>query len=139
MRFKILTLLSAVCTLFGCHTEKTTATEQLSLSKPTFRSVEVDEFEKAIADPDVVRLDVRRADEYADGHIKDALNIDVLEDSFEAKACSTLPKDKVVALYCRSGRRSKKAAEILSAKGYEVVELNTGYLGWTGAGKATTK
>lgn len=47
----------------------------------------------------------------------------------------TLPKDKPVALYCRSGNRSKKAAGILAENGYEVVELGTGYRGWVASGK----
>ena len=75
-------------------------------------------------------IDVRTAEEYAGDHIDNAINIDVLNDSFESKAVSTLPKDKTIALYCRSGRRSKNAAKILSANGYTVVELNSGYNGW---------
>jgi rhodanese-related sulfurtransferase len=46
-----------------------------------------------------------------------------------------LPKDKSVALYCRSGNRSKRAAKILAENGYDVVELATGYNGWVAAGK----
>ena len=47
----------------------------------------------------------------------------------------TLPKDKPVALYCRSGNRSKNAARILAEKGYQVLELGTGFRGWAAAGK----
>ena len=43
-----------------------------------------------IADTDVVRLDVRTADEYAEGHIDNAINIDVLKNDFESKATATL-------------------------------------------------
>jgi len=100
-----------------------------------YKSVEVEKFEKVIADTAVVRLDVRNPEEYKEGHIAGALNIDVQNDNFEQKADSILPKNKTIALYCRSGRRSKRAAEILSTKGYTIVELNTGYNGWTGAGK----
>ena len=42
---------------------------------------------------------------------------------------------KIVALYCRSGNRSKTAARILADKGYEVIELGTGFRGWVAAGK----
>ena len=48
-------------------------------------------------------------------------------------------KDKPVALYCRSGNRSKTAARILADKGYEVVELGTGFRGWVAAGKNVVK
>ena len=40
---------------------------------------------------------------------------------------------------CRSGNRSKNAARILAEKGYEVVELGTGFRGWSAAGKKTVK
>ena len=128
MRLTIMGILTMICSLFSC-----------SGQAQDLKSVEVEEFEKVIADTAVVRLDVRTPEEYAEGHIEGALNIDVLNDTFEDKACATLPKDKTIALYCRSGKRSKKAAGILTAKGFQVVELNTGYLGWTGAGKAVVK
>jgi len=48
-------------------------------------------------------------------------------------------KDKPIALYCRSGKRSKKAAAILSRKGYKVYELDKGFIGWKEAGKETEK
>ena len=123
-----MSILTMICSLFGC-----------SAQAQDFRSIGVEEFEKVIADTTVVRLDVRTPEEYAEGHIEGAQNIDVLNDTFEDKACLVLPKDKVIALYCRSGRRSKKAAGILAAKGYKIVELNTGYLGWTGAGKTVVR
>ena len=104
-----------------------------------FNSVEVDEFEKVIASSATLLLDVRTAEEYGEGHIEGEQNIDVHNDTFQQKACDRLPMDKTIALYCRSGRRSKKAAGILAAKGYQVVELSTGYLGWTGAGKNVVK
>ena len=101
-----------------------------------FRTVDVNEFEKFINDTTVTLLDVRTPAEYAEGHIPETdFNIDVLEDSFTKIATETLPKDKPVALYCRSGNRSKKAAGILAENGYEVVELGTGYRGWVASGK----
>lgn len=108
----------------------------LAQSKHDFKSVSVEEFEKALADTSYVVLDVRMPVEYAEGHIPGTdFNIDVLEDSFKSEALKKLPKDRPVALYCRSGNRSKTAARILSENGYEVLELATGYLGWLDAGK----
>ena len=65
----------------------------------------------------------------------ETININVLDDSFAVMADSTLQKDKSVALYCRSGKRSKKAAAILSEKGYKVYELDKGFNAWQAAGK----
>lgn len=120
--------ISMVGSLFGCSAQQ----------NADFKTVDVAEFERVIAQPDVQRLDVRTADEYNDGHIAGAVNIDVLKDDFEPKAVSALSKDKPVALYCRSGNRSKKAAAILAAKGYEVIELATGYNGWTRESRSVT-
>ena len=105
-----------------------------------FQTVDVNEFEKFIADTNVVLLDVRTAAEHAEGFIPGThFNIDVLEDTYTKVATETLPKDKPVALYCRSGNRSKNAARILAENGYQVVELGTGYRGWVAAGKDIEK
>lgn len=122
-----ITMMAAISSLLGCQAQ-------------SFRSVEVEDFETIIADSAVVRLDVRTDKEFAEGHIAGAICIDVLqEDLFAERAASLLPKDKTIALYCRSGRRSKKAAGILAGMGYTVIELNSGWLGWTGAGKEIEK
>lgn len=108
-------------------------------SKPGFRSVSVDEFQHLIADSSVIRLDVRTAKEFDEGHIPNAVNIDVLQPDFLHKALSSLPRKRTIAVNCRSGKRSKKAAELLAKKGYKVVELDTGFNGWLEEGKEVTK
>jgi rhodanese-related sulfurtransferase len=97
-----------------------------------FTSVDADTFAQIIADTSVVRLDVRTSNEYAQGHIPGAILIDVTQADFMQKAEQLLPKDKTIALYCRSGRRSKNAAQQLAKHGYQVVELNTGFNSWKG-------
>lgn len=103
--------------------------------KGDFKTVPVEEFSNLIQDESVQRLDVRTLAEYSEGHIPGTLNINVLDESFAAMADSTLQKDRPVALYCRSGKRSKKAATILSAKGYQVYELDRGFNAWEEAAK----
>lgn len=105
-----------------------------------FKSVDVDEFAKAVADTSYLVLDVRTPAEHTEGHIPGThFNIDVLEDIYTENALKTLPKDKPVALYCRSGNRSKNAARILAEKGYQVLELGIGFRGWVAAGKKVEK
>lgn len=104
-----------------------------------FKSLSVDEFATLTVDPDVQRLDVRTVVEHSEEHIPGSININVLDKNFETVADSVLQKDKPVALYCRSGKRSKKAASILSKKGYTVYELNGGFMSWKAAGKQTEK
>lgn len=104
-----------------------------------FKSLSVEEYAKAIEDTTVVRLDVRTAEEFAEGHIANALNIDVLKDDFESKAVAALPKDMTIAVNCRSGKRSKNAARILVKNGFLVIELDSGYNGWVSQGMPITK
>ena len=108
-------------------------------SKGDFKTVTVKEFASLIEDASVQRLDVRTMAEYSEGHIPGTININVLDDSFAVMADSTLQKDKPVALYCRSGKRSKKAAAILSEKGYKVYELDKGFNAWQEAGEKVEK
>ena len=122
------TLLSTICfaaiTLLACQ------------SKNEFKSISVDEFETLIAQPNVQRLDVRTSAEYNEGHIPSSLNLDIKEEAhFTLAVDSILNKEHPIAVYCRSGNRSKKAAKILCEKGYEVYELSTGITGWKAAGK----
>ena len=95
-----------------------------------FKSVSAEEFASVISDTTVQILDVRTPEEHSEGHIPGSLNINVNEQSFELDALDALDKDRPVALYCRSGRRSKKAAETLTNNGFQVIELSTGYNGW---------
>lgn len=104
-----------------------------------YMSVDVEEFEATISDTTVQVLDVRTAKEYMEGHIERSINIDVKTDTFEVGANTRLDKSHTVALYCRSGRRSKKAAEILSNNGFKVIELNEGITSWTNNNKTTIK
>lgn len=125
----IMGISTVLCSLFGCKA-----------SADRFQSVSVNKFEQYIADTtNVIRLDVRTIDEYEEGHIAGAINIDVLQPGFDKACLARLPKDKTIALYCRSGKRSKKAAGILSKLKYKVVELNTGYMGWIQEGKSVEK
>lgn len=109
-------------------------------SKQEFRSVDVKEFAATMADTTYIVLDVRTPAEYAEGHIPGTdLNIDVRSSNFTQEALAKLPKERPVALYCRSGNRSKTAAKILAQNGYKIVELGSGILGWAEAGMAVEK
>jgi rhodanese-related sulfurtransferase len=95
-----------------------------------FESVDVEQFKSVILSNDVQCVDVRTESEYQDGHIEGSINIDVLKPDFSKTATDILKKEQTVAIYCRSGNRSKKAGEILAEMGFHVVELNVGYKGW---------
>ena len=95
-----------------------------------YEDVDTEGFAALIAQPEVVVLDVRTSEEYLEGHLAEALLIDVKGDDFLDKARKALPKDKTIAIYCRSGRRSAHAAELLAAEGFKVANLKGGILAW---------
>ena len=96
-----------------------------------YEDVDVAGFAELIADSTVIVLDVRAADEFRDGHIEGAVNIDVKESDFLEKAKAMLPSGKTIAVYCRSGRRSANACNQLSAEGYKTFNLKGGIIAWT--------
>lgn len=98
-------------------------------------SVTADEFENALYDGHVQLLDVRSVEEYAQGHIANAENIDVQQPDFIDKAQAKLDHANPVYVYCRSGKRSMLAAQKLVKAGFKVVNLRDGIVGWEDAGK----
>lgn len=116
---RLMGIITMLCSLSGC-----------SAQTEGFKSLTVKEYAKAIEDTAIVRLDVRTAEEFAEGHIAKTLNIDVLKNDFESKAVAMLPKNHIIAVNCRSGKRSKNAARILVKNGFKVIELDGGYNDW---------
>lgn len=96
-----------------------------------FISQSNEEFAKTISDSNVQLVDVRTPEEFAEGHIPGAMNIDVRNANFDERI-SELDSGRPVAVYCRSGSRSKTAAQKLVAKGFKVYELNKGFINWDG-------
>lgn len=102
------------------------------MSANTYTSISMDEartiFEQ---DGDYIIVDVRRADEFAEGHIPGAINI--ANESISTEMPSELPdKNQVIYIYCRSGNRSKQASEKLAAMGYTNIIEFGGIIDWTG-------
>ena len=82
------------------------------------------------ADSNIAILDVRTAKEFADGHVAEAVNIDVNQADF-AQKIDQLDRSKTYIIYCRSGRRSRKAVGIMAAKGFKnLYNVSDGFVGW---------
>lgn len=76
-------------------------------------------------------LDVRTPEEFKEGHIKNAINMDWQGEHFVHNA-EKLDKNKTVLVYCRSGKRSKSAADKLQEMGFKnIYNLDGGYLSWS--------
>lgn len=100
-----------------------------------YSDLKVAEFESMLSDDQSVQLvDVRTPEEYAEGHLRGAINIDWYADDFLSMTDALLLKDRPVLVYCRSGRRSAEASAKLGKAGFKVHNLLGGYLGWTEAG-----
>lgn len=85
------------------------------------------------ADENAVILDVRTEDEYNDGIIGGAINIDIHQGQVFVSAIDALDKSKNYYVYCRSGARSAKACEIMNELGIEnAYNLSGGILAWNG-------
>lgn len=104
-----------------------------------YANVGVDEFQTLIANPVVQLLDVRAQDEFDEGHIAGAVLIDVNDSTFVEKCKAQLDVSRPVAVYCRSGRRSARAASLLAGQGFEVTNLAGGVMSWQDAGKTLVK
>jgi rhodanese-related sulfurtransferase len=104
------------------------------------QSVDANTFEKALTKKAQL-LDVRTLEEYNEGHIPNALLIDVNgdEEEFHRKT-DALDKQQPVYVYCRSGARSRRAADILKERGFKnVLELKGGIVAWGKAGKTVVE
>ena len=92
-------------------------------------NLDVSQFAKKITDKNVIVLDVRTPEEFAQGRIPNSINIDVLSDYFMADIAG-LDKDATYAVYCRSGKRSVDAATAMDEIGFSTFNLLGGIIAW---------
>jgi rhodanese-related sulfurtransferase len=126
---KILLFITFIINILGC--EESTAQSKL---------LSVNDFEKLInTDKTVQLVDVRTPQEVAQGHLANAININIADADFQAEM-GKLDKSKPIAVYCGVGGRSGRAAKILTEMGFKkVYDLQGGITAWNAAGKATAK
>ena len=97
-----------------------------------YRQISMDEAVKMMKDEkNYIILDVRRPDEYAEGHIPGAINVPN-EEIGSAEITELPDKSQLILVYCRSGRRSKEASEKLVRLGYTNIVEFGGILDWKG-------
>ena len=95
--------------------------------------------ERAVArmkkDPKIVVVDIRTPDEFAKGHIKGALNINMNDKDF-SKKLAKLDRKKTYLMHCRSGGRSSASIPVWNRLGFKnVLHLAAGTLGWVQDGQ----
>ena len=95
--------------------------------------------ERVKADTSAIILDVRQPEEFDEGHLAQAINLDWLDQTVFINGLAKLNKQKTYYVYCRSGRRSQAAAGKLKAEGFQVIDLKGGYLHWVEVGMPVVK
>ena len=111
----------------------------LMLAADPVKHVKAEEAAKIIADGKVAVVDVRTPDEFKDGHIKGAKNIDIMSSDFEAQL-GKLDKTQPTLVHCQAGGRSTRALPIFEKLGFtNLIHLDDGFGGWQSAGKPVVK
>ncbi len=134
LKNKILYFAVLVLSLSFCISCK----EGVAQEEETIEMVTPDEAEKLSKMKDVKLLDVRTKEEFNEGHIANAQNL-VYDENFSEKI-GKLDKEKPVIVYCKSGGRSEKCAQILKDSGFvKVYDIKGGITEWKFEGKKTEK
>ncbi len=105
-------------------------TQQQPTNKASLQNVSAQQFYQLVQKNQCIVLDVRTAQEYQQGHIPGARNIDFYSDSFR-QVLNQLPRDTAYCVYCRSGRRSSLTAQQMARMGFHrIYNLQGGILQW---------
>lgn len=109
-------------------------------AKPqVYQELEPKPFAQTLSRTKGIVLDVRTPEEYAEGHLSQARNIDYKNDNFR-QAVNKLDKTKPYFVYCKAGVRSAKAADIMKELGFkQVYTLEGGMDAWAEEGMKTVK
>lgn len=137
---KILIAATLSCLLFaGCSVTDTGRKEGATMEKAAYQQVSMEEaMELMKTEENYIILDVRRQDEYDEKHIPGAILVP--NETIGTKDIPELPdKAQMILVYCRSGNRSKQAAEKLAALGYTNIIEFGGINDWPGEVETSEK
>ena len=123
-------LAASLALLSGCTLSKAKADTAEDMSdKAAYQKISAEEAYEMMASQEVVVVDVRTREEYDGGHIENAVLVP--NENIGSEMPEALPdKEATLLVYCRSGRRSKDAAQKLLALGYQSVYDFGGVIDW---------
>ena len=125
-------LAASLALLSGCalsKTKKDTPEDMTGKAAYQYHKISAEEAYEMMASQEVVVVDVRTREEYDGGHIENAVLVP--NESIGSEMPDALPdKEATLLVYCRSGRRSKDAAQKLLALGYQSVYDFGGVIDW---------
>ncbi|MBQ0733402.1 rhodanese-like domain-containing protein [Aquimarina celericrescens] len=126
--FVVITFLSVI--LFNCNKMQESATVEV---------ITAEEMDSLLEMGRVQLIDVRTPEEYAEGYIEGAINIDFRNENFE-DLVSKVDKSKPVAVYCGRGGRSGKCSAYMKKAGFKkIYDLDGGITEWKFKGKKIVK
>ena len=127
MRTLIRCMIASAILLYSCQAE--TSAQHTNMLPVEFKSFLENNSQAQL-------IDVRTSEEFKDGKIAKAINIDVSDANFE-NLLKRLDKDKPTLVYCLRGRRSVEAAKILQKNGFKhIINLEGGIKAWQNNGLA---
>ncbi len=98
-----------------------------------YKDLDNKSFAEKMNEPDVVIIDVRTPEEFANDHIPNAKSINLYDKDFSTQL-DALDKSKTYLVYCQKGGRSANASKQLTDKGFkQVYNLENGFSQWNGA------
>ena len=131
MRIKFLISLLFLIFSMGAFAQKA--------EKDSINLVAIPKFEKMLTKKNIMLLDVRTPEEVSEGHLDGAININYLGENFSDEI-QTLDKKKTYLIYCRTGNKTRKAADMMQKSGFKhVYVLDGGIQAWQAAGKPLEK
>lgn len=132
MRKKLILISTVIISMFtvSCGNSQNTSPETALANPEVIVNVDAKSFNDLIVSQPGTILDVRTPEEWAEGTLKDAVKINYHDDNFEQQV-EKLDKTVPVYVYCRSGKRSSSAADILKEKGFtKIYNLDGGITSW---------
>ena len=132
-RILLMTLVALLA--MGCSGSKKSEKSEEIKPQDRITILHVNDFEELVHKGTVRVIDVRTRSEFAEGHIAGAENVDVNQPEFIERL--RLKGD--VAVYCRTGKRSQKAAMMIAEQGYNVYDLGGGIMAWRQSGNPTVR
>lgn len=129
MKIRILSVLVVLMSLTSCIKKQVEGVQVVDIAV----------YEQQLKQPEIQLIDVRTPEEFSEGHIENAKNINIMGDDFDAQVAA-LDKTKPVMVYCKSGGRSAKASARLKELGFTTItDLEGGITNWNSENKPTVK